>query len=96
MQIISDDKIIIEIKDKNGIYWLDKLSVYYSFSSTIIKKKKYIIKIIYLIKKRRLTIIRIQLFILILNVNIKNNEEDFINDEKYLNKNNHLSWIVFL
>ena len=57
----------------------------------IFKKKKYIIKIIYLIKKRRLTIIRIQLFILILNVNIKNNEEDFINDEKYLNKNNHLS-----
>ena len=35
------------------------------------KKKKYIIKIIYLIKKRRLTIIRIQLLILIFNVNIE-------------------------
>ena len=38
LQIISDDKIhnIIEIKDKNKIDLLDKLSVYYSFSISII------------------------------------------------------------
>ena len=34
--------------------------------------------------------------ILILNDNIEKNEEDFIDDEKYLNRNNHLTCIVFL
>ncbi len=60
LQIISDDKIIIEIKDKNEIYLLDKLSVYYSFSSIIIylqKKEIYNKNYIFDLKKKKFHII---------------------------------------
>ena len=132
LQIISDYKIsnIIELKDKNKIDLLNKLSVYYSFSSTVVylqKKEIYNKNYIFDLKKEEIS----HNFILFINSlgrllykennliimnykdsiidfnfecyipingedNIEKNEEDFINDEKYLNKNNNLSCIVFL